>query len=280
MSYKTILLHVHACPQLERRIGFAAALAKRFDAHLDGAAMSGISRFAHRDHATMQDGGKLAQAIASAAAEARAALQRFSAQCAAEGLRAFTPRLVDDDWAGGLVAQASYADLLIVGQTDPQARAFPADDELPGYVAVHCTRPVLVLPCAGQPAQPTRQALLAWDGSMEATRAVSAALPLLKKMDGLAIAIFDAGQEAAAHGEVPGADIALYLARHGIRAEVLPPQTGSGDVGAGLLALAASVQAELLVMGCYGHSRFREFVLGGVSRTVLERMHLPVLMAH
>lgn len=280
MSYKTILLHVHACPQLEQRIRFAAELAGRFGAHLDGVALSGISRFAHRDHATMQDGGKLAHAIASAAAEAKAALQRFSAQCAAEGLTAFTPRLVNDDWAGGLVAQASYADLLIVGQTDPQARAFPADDELPGYVAIHAPRPVLVLPHASPPVQPVHQALLAWDGSMEATRAVSAALPLLKKMDSLAIAIFDCGQEAAAHGPQPGADIALYLARHGIRADVLPPRPGSGDVGAGLLALAGAVQAELLVMGCYGHSRLREFVLGGVSRTVLEQMRLPVLMAH
>ena len=82
-----------------------------------------------------------------------------------------------------------------------------------------------------------------------------------------------------AHGAEPGADIALYLARHGIRVQVVQHHTGQ-EVGAALLALANEVNADLIVMGGYGHTRFREILLGGVTRTVLDAMTVPVLMSH
>jgi nucleotide-binding universal stress UspA family protein len=93
------------------------------------------------------------------------------------------------------------------------------------------------------------------------------------------LAVFNAGREPEAHGSEPGADMALYLARHGIKVEV-SSQVTAIDVGSALLSFASDIDADLLVMGCYGHSRMHEIMLGGASRTVLQSMTLPVLMAH
>jgi nucleotide-binding universal stress UspA family protein len=82
------------------------------------------------------------------------------------------------------------------------------------------------------------------------------------------------------HGEVPGADIALYLARHGVKANAAQQSGTNIDVGAQILSRAADLEADLIVMGGYGHSRFRELVLGGATRTLLESMTAPVLMSH
>jgi nucleotide-binding universal stress UspA family protein len=91
--------------------------------------------------------------------------------------------------------------------------------------------------------------------------------------------VFNAERQVNVHGEQPGADLALYLARHGVKVDVLQ-ETTEQDSGNALLSLAADVNADLLVMGCYVHSRFREVLLGGATRTVLESMTLPVLMSH
>jgi nucleotide-binding universal stress UspA family protein len=119
--------------------------------------------------------------------------------------------------------------------------------------------------------------LLAWDGGMAASRAIEAALPLLRQARLATLAVFNADTVYAAHGQEPGADLARFLTRHGVNVEVVVRETGS-DVGDALLALGAEIGADLLVMGCYGHTRFRELLLGGTSRSILTRMNLPVLM--
>jgi nucleotide-binding universal stress UspA family protein len=90
------------------------------------------------------------------------------------------------------------------------------------------------------------------------------------------LAVFNPQQVYGAHGQQPGADLAAFLARHGVELDVVVRQ--ADDVGEGLLSLAAEVDADLLVMGCYGHTRFRELLLGGATRSILNRMTLPVLM--
>jgi nucleotide-binding universal stress UspA family protein len=126
---------------------------------------------------------------------------------------------------------------------------------------------------------PAWHALLAWDGSLEAARAISAALPLLQQVPRVTLAVYNGEEKYGAHGAVPGADMATYLARHGLKVDLVERHE-PGAVGEALLSLAADLQAGLLVMGCYGHSRLREIVLGGATRDVLRGMTLPVLMAH
>lgn len=118
--------------------------------------------------------------------------------------------------------------------------------------------------------------MVAWNASSEAARAVAAALPLLKRAARVSIAVFNPGDE---HGEQPGADVALYLARHGVVCEVVSSRVDMDPANA-LLSLLADQQADLLVMGGYGHARFRELILGGVTKTMLRCMTAPVLMMH
>jgi nucleotide-binding universal stress UspA family protein len=114
---------------------------------------------------------------------------------------------------------------------------------------------------------------------MEATRAVTAALPLLKQAARVTVVVFNPQSRYGVHGQQPGADLALYLSRHGVRVEVSAQPTAL-DAGNALLSLAADTGADLLVMGGYGHARLREMLLGGVTATILRDMTLPVLMAH
>ena len=114
---------------------------------------------------------------------------------------------------------------------------------------------------------------------MEATRAVTNALPLLTRARHVTLVVFNVSRFNGAHGQEPGADIALYLARHGVKVSV-SSQFTELDIGNALLSLAADKGADLLVMGSYGHTRFREVLLGGVTQTILKTMTLPVLMSH
>jgi len=188
-------------------------------------------------------------------------------------------RLVDDEPAGGITLEARYTDLVVLGQTD-SSEVLPAMlSEFPEYVVMYSGRPVLIVPYAGNFTQVGRKVLVAWDGSQEASRALDGALPFLRQAAEVKVVVFNADQQVNMHGEQPGADIALYLARHGVKVDVMQEVTEQ-DSGNALLSLAADTFADLLVMGCYAHSRFRELLLGGASRTVLESMTLPVLMAH
>ena len=121
--------------------------------------------------------------------------------------------------------------------------------------------------------------MICWNASREATRAVADAIPILRRADVVQIAMFNIDKEPDVNAELAGNDLAVYLARHGINVEVLPPRTDK-NIGSAVLALAREQSSDLLVMGGYGHTRFREFLLGGVTRTVLGEATMPVLMSH
>jgi len=137
----------------------------------------------------------------------------------------------------------------------------------------------LIVPSKGEFSHVGKKVLISWDASRGATRAVTDAIPLLQHADVVQVAVFNAEERVTAHGEDPGADLALYLARHGIKVEVLQQQTVR-DVGGALLSLAIELGTDLIVMGGYGHSRFRQMLLGGVTRSVMAGMTIPVMMSH
>lgn len=277
MSYKTILVHVDQSRHLGLRVAAAASLAVADNAHLIGLAMSGISRFAYPSGAPT-----LAAHLATLRARAAGALAEFEALARGLGVASFETRLVDDDAAGGISVQARYCDLVVLGQTDLRDPSPAVLPDFPEYVLMHCGRPVLIVPHAATAPAPfaADKILVAWDASMEATHAVGAALPLLRRAARVDLVVFNPDPHGEqAHGAQPGADIALYLARHGITVDVIEERTEAG-VGAALLAKAAALSSDLIVMGGYGHSRLREIVLGGTTRTVLDAAAVPVLMAH
>ena len=122
--------------------------------------------------------------------------------------------------------------------------------------------------------------MIAWNASREAARAVKNAMPFLERAEAVDVVTFHPHTGRDAHGELPGADIALHLARHGIQVDVQRLDCDDIDVGNALLSHAADRGSDLLVMGCYGHSRLREWVLGGATRTILQSMTVPIVMAH
>lgn len=278
MSYRTILVHADLSPHAPQRVRYAAELARKFDAHLVGGAMTGVSRFLMPASLGMA-GPLIAEQIDLMRSNAGRALDQFDALAGQTGVASFERRLVHDDFDGGMELQARYADLVVVGQTDPDDSTPGAWGDLPEHVLLNSVRPVLVLPYAGQWRPTFGHTLLAWDGSMEATRAATAALPLLRESARVTVVVFNPERRPGVHGAQPGADLALFLSRHGVRADV-SAQSVPLDAGNALLSLACDTSADLLVMGAYGHSRFREMLLGGVSATILREMTVPVLMAH
>ena len=281
MSYKTILLHVNQSVHATERTRVAAQLARQFEAHLVGAAMSGFSMEFYRNSAMMFAGPIPQSEFDTLTRNAERALDTFEAQARAEDVHSFERRLGDDEPQGGLVLQARYADLVVLSQSDPNDGAGTLIQDLPEFVALHGGRPVLAVPHSGRFDTLDRHALIAWDGSRSATRAMTDALPLLRRSRKVTLALFNPERQYGVHGELPGADAALFLARHDVKVEVHQQSTPPGlDTGNALLSLAADLGADLLVMGAYGHTRWRETLLGGVTRTVLNSMTLPVLMSH
>jgi len=266
----------HCC-----RIAIAAGLAERFGAHLVGlyvnAAPVPTNRLGYYDPALLD-------------ATFRDDIERE--RRAEERVRgsfedAVRRRTLSAEWrsASGYPSEHAalhgrYADLIILSQLDPEDPRAPLIRPRPEDVALMAGRPILVVPYVGSFERVGQRVLVGWDASREATRAVADAMPLLATASSVTVMTIDAEATREGHGQVPGADIALHLARHGVSARV-EHAVSAGIGGANtLLSRASDLEADLLVMGAYGHSRVRELLLGGTTQTVLETMTLPVLMAH
>lgn len=282
MSYKTILVHVDKSAHVSERIRIAATIAHDESAHLIGAAATGVSRYFYQ--AGMVGSGiayssHLEAHIDVLRAQGKQALQAFEQTARVADVRSFETRLVDDEAGAGISLQARYSDLAVLGQADLNDQAAATMPDFPEYVVLSSGRPVLIVPYAGQFDTVGKRVLVAWDASISATRAVTASLPLLRRADTVEVVVFNPDEQGDAHGEQPGADIALYLARHDVKVNVVR-QNSKIDIGNSLLSMTNDLNSDLMVMGGYGHSRFREILLGGVTRTVLASMTVPVLMAH
>lgn len=284
MSYKTITVHVDDSKTMGERAKLATALAAlEPDAHIVGAAVTGVSDLIYDVLAGGEAAGNVApvidEEIKTMRARARRLLANFEGMMQSAMAPSWELRVVDDESLGGMSLQARYSDIVLLGKSDPDEAPQDQVSEFPEYVAMTSGRPVLMLPQAGHFDVLGKPMVLAWDASLEATRTVHHALPLLRRASKVHVLVFNVSRESGLHGDEPGADIALYLARHGIEVEV-HQETTKIDLGNALLSTCADLEAELLVMGCYGHSRFRELMIGGVSRTVFRSMTLPVLFAH
>ncbi|HEX7055417.1 MAG TPA: universal stress protein [Burkholderiales bacterium] len=276
MSYRTIVVHLGADPRRRERLELAAGLAASFDAHLVG--LFALSELLVPFVLTGNAGPVIESEMRrreEIAAQAKGELEAVAARL---GARAEW-RLAEGSPLLAVRQSARYADLLVVGQRDRDAAP---GESMPGYfveeLVLGAGRPVLVVPYAGRFPRVGTRVLVAWNASREAARAVSDALPLLKRATWVEVVAFEP-ERMGDHGAEPGADIALYLARHGVKVSAARQNAGI-DVGSQILSRAADSGADLIVMGAYGHSRAREIVLGGATRTLLASMTVPVLMAH
>ena len=269
--YKTIVIHVDDGPGFAARLRAATVLADAHGAHLVGVAVTGMS-FAGYAMLSGQMALMPLDEFASLRAAASASLAHFSAAAQRLGAQSIEERLIEDDQRFALLLQSRYADLLVVGQ-DSSARG------LPQYLALHGPRPVLTVPESYTDAPIAERVVVGWDGSAPALRAIAGALPVLARAGDVCLALVNPDRESGLHGDEPGADMATYLARHAVPVEVVVERTNR-PAGEALLRIAHDRDAGLLVCGAFGHSRYREIVLGGVTRILLERARLPVLFAH
>lgn len=269
---KRILVHLDASPRTAVRLALAQRLAHRNSAELD--AFYGVEpSLVALPWAAGEGLGDAATALAELDSEQRKRARTLVEQAAGRSPLTWIDGGVAPYWS--LLQHAMYVDLLVLGQTDGQdGLTGPLTPGLVPHCIIDTGKPTLVVPANGSFEIPSR-ILVGWKPSCESARAVTAALPWLRR----ATAVHLATRVDEEHADAP-ARLTHWLQLHGVAAPIQHHRLADGEVGAALLSLAAESGAELLVMGCYGHSRARELVLGGASHTVLRSMTLPVLMVH
>lgn len=278
MSWKDILVYLDDSRSEETRLALAIDIARRNKAHLIG--LYGIMPTALQIAPGLGGSGELEQMQLSAALSekehegATAAEARFTQSLRAAGIGGEW-RLLEGAVAELATRHARYADLTILGQTDPDAVGHIPG--LPEKILTGAGRPVLLVPYVGEFRTLGQSVLIAWNGTREAARALSDALPLIEQAKSVRVLTIDLPE-----GEEPfiAAHLTNYLARHGIKPEIEALPGGEITVADALLSRAADFDADLIVMGGYGHSPTREMLLGGVTRSLLQHMTVPVLMSH
>ncbi len=279
MGFPTILSVVTDADLAEGQIAQAAALAEGFDAHLDVLCF-GVDRtqtgyyYAGSNAMVLQESLSRATADAEALeAQARALLDRTSCRW---GIDHGVAQLAD---IGRHVAmRARFSDLVAMPKPYGQDRGVELEPVIEGAL-FEGQAPVLVMPSAGTVTSRPRRVVVGWNESMEAMRAVRAAMPLLIEAEAVHIVVIDPPRHGPDRSD-PGGLMAQYLARHGVKAEIDVLSKTLPRVSDVILRQVADLDADMVVMGAYGHSRLREAILGGATRNMLEQAEFPVFMAH
>lgn len=280
MTYRSLLVlldHTAACAP---RTECAMRLAKRLDCHLVGLAPT--------DLIDLPTAPKAAASLAEYAAlvwdalrdQAERAADAFRDACHAAQVQSHEAIIDEANKTDSLVRHARCSDLTVLTQADPSAPNYAVSKDLVESVVLHSARPTLVLPYAGRFETIGRRVMVAWDDSREAARALSDALPVLQHA---------AQVEVVSWVQEGGADdkplrkqldaLQQWLMWHGVAATVRIV-TLDGGIAEAMLSHAADSNADLIVMGAYGHPRWAERVLGGATRGLLDAMTVPVLMSH
>jgi nucleotide-binding universal stress UspA family protein len=279
MALKNIEVFVDATPEGEKRIDYAAALAHQCGAHLAGIHVVAAGLPEHRtDYYVVGKAIRAALAWQKAADEAVTSnvRRRFEAISAKRDLSAEFRVIRRGGPDEDLLLSSLHSDLVVIGQRELQ--------ELPGYLSperllLASGAPILVVP-SGWKSEPIGQKILVgWNASREARRAVADALPFLVAAQSVTLLVVDSSHRADRHGEEPGADIALYLARHGAHVEVEQVSSQGTAVADIILSYAADHGVDLIVIGAYSHARSVEMVFGGITRTLLKQAPIPLLMS-
>lgn len=280
MAYKTIVVHADAQPSARERIRIAMALAKDEQAHVVAIGTTIDPHWLRRSVDLDNMPPEVETYFKALEHDAQLALETCEHQARHHGIDSFEQNLIHGDLINVLSERARYADLIILSQASSVTlRGGNFDDSAPAQIAIQSGAPVLMTPVEGSTFRLGDITLVAWNASIEARRAVQFALPLMQRARAVHVAVVNTDEAHQRYGDEPGADIALYLARQSVQVEVHQLKS-KASVGEALLQFADELHAELLVMGCYGHGRFRETILGGATRTITRSATLPVLMAH
>jgi nucleotide-binding universal stress UspA family protein len=280
MALKNIGVFVDATPEGEKRADYAATLAHQCRAHLAGIHVVSAGRPEHRsDYYVIGEKAIRASLAWEKAADEAVTInvrRRFEAISAKRDLSAEFRVIRRGGPDEDLVLGSLHSDLVVIGQRQLQ--------ELPGYLSpekllLASGVPILVVPSGWKSELIGQKILVGWNASREARRAVADALPFLVAAPSVTLLVVDSNERADRHGEEPGADIALYLARHGAHVEVEQVSSRGSPVADIILSYAVDHGVDLIVIGAYSHARSVEMVFGGVTRTLLKQSPIPVLMS-
>jgi nucleotide-binding universal stress UspA family protein len=275
MSYKSMVVCLDNSAGSARRLEFALALATKHNAHLTGLHLTYTPNFYFDPYAQW--------APMMVELEAAAQKKRYLAK---EDFRIAAQKAgVNFDWAdyrntelNQVLAHARTADLTILGQRNPLDAQSELGIDFQEKFVLKLGRPVLFLPYSGEHKVSFEHIVVAWNGGREAARAMADAMPLLKLAKKVAVLTIDEKKDI--EHDLPDIDIATYLARHDVRMEIERNDEIDVEVADWLNSRMQEANADLLVMGAYGHSRFTELVVGGTTRFMLKKMKTPVLMSH
>lgn len=274
MSIKNILVSYDGSEPAGCAVRFAAALARRFDAHLEGvfahaAPMTTIQMHPYLTEAALH---VMNESLKETETQCRTTFNEL-AEASEAGLRTsfFSVKGYPNDVLGRL---GRTHDLIVIAQPADFPSAYL--DTSPDDVALRSGRPVLIVPRNFERFELAQGTLIAWDGERAAARALSDAMDLLE--DKHKVTVLHVGDETAVRK--PGQDIMEHLSRHGLDAELSVQPPGGIATSDIILNTCAEIDAGLLVMGAYEHSRFAEIIMGGVTRDIVAKSHIPVLMSH
>lgn len=268
---KTVLLHIHQDKGQEARLQFALDLGRAYGAHLACVQITPLEAYMGGD---LFGGSYIAADILADIREQQAKeRERIEAHLEREGV-SWDWKQIDGSIVRTLISEARLVDALVLSQYQGGGEEMPP---LPivADVAIHAPAPVFVVPCEVKPFLPAGKVAIAWNGSPEAASALRHSLTFLKVAE--SVHIIEVTDDKR---EFPSISAAEYLARHGITAEVHEWQRHGRDTAATLRYAARDLGAAYMVMGAYGHSRLRETVLGGVTRSLLADSEIPLLLGH
>jgi nucleotide-binding universal stress UspA family protein len=275
---KSILMHLDDSPACATRLRAANAVAETLDAQVK--ALYAVLPAAMEYALAYSAGADLAPLMQTYEHERRARTRALFDATVGQGAAKRLPRVewaeCADEPTRGFASEALVADLLLLGQHAEARIPTGVSPEFNQAVLIASGKPGLVLPSIHEDGPIGRVVLVAWKPTREAARALSAALPFLQRADQVHVARWN----EPGGPEDPGPDVEASLRRHGVTAIMHRDVARDRDVGELLLSRAADLGADMLVMGCYGHSRAREWALGGASRSVLRSLTVPVLMSH
>ncbi|WP_346894334.1 universal stress protein [uncultured Roseibium sp.] len=281
MSFKTVLAVVDYRSDLPEGLQSSIRIARWFDAHLAVLLVGEVESLPFYGYGSVGYTEIWVKESEERAAALKQAAETVEALLAREGLsfevRAHQTIVARED---NLVARhAIYADLTIMQRSGEDDLSTVERQVIDGAL-FDSGRPLLFLPAGKAPESIGTNVMIAWNSRAQAAEAVSDALPLLKAADKVTLIVIDPVTGPDDHGEVPGADMAVVLARHGVEVEVRSVASGDRPVSQVLQDEAVAFGADLVVMGAYGHMRIRENIIGGTTRDMLETSKVPLLLAH
>lgn len=280
MNYRSLLVSLDNSPACTTRTEVALQLARDLGCHLVGLAPTGLIDLPSAPEAAAALVEYTALAWDTLRDQAEQATQAFRDACHAAGIKSFEVVIDEGERGASIVGHSHCSDLVVLSQANPGNAGYRREQQIVEEVVLYSPRPTLMVPHAGRFEHVGRNVLVAWDDSREAARAAADALPLLCHATNVQVVQWNEPGMAVSKTLGPRLEaFQSWLMWHGVSAEV-HVETTSAAIGSAILSRAADMQADLLVMGAYGHSRWTEQVMGGATRGLLKAMTVPVLMSH